>query len=130
MPSDHVPVIPEGCGGISPADLALLKTKRQFKEEYSRRFAIRAKVLSEIAMREDKARRVNEGLAEASSEPFFLCLQGAGSGDSHGGSSSGGGGGDNATGSGGDDGDGARGVRVVPVLALCFPQVHSRPCLV
>ena len=89
-------------------------------------------MLSEIALREHKARAINDGLAEPSSEGFFLCLQGINSdssgdnGNGDGGGSSNSSGGDIITTIGGNGGDiaGVGGVRVVPVLGLCFPQVH------
>ena len=79
IPSLLPPVLTMG-GGLSGGDIVqsdLLKyqTKRQFKEEYSIRFAERLEVIQMTKDRDSKAVRLDNALLQTISEGFILCLQ-------------------------------------------------------
>ena len=79
IPSLLPPVLTMGGGpsggDIVQSDLLKYQTKKQFKEEYSIRFAERLKVIEMTKDRDNKAVRLDNTLLQTISEGFFLCLQ-------------------------------------------------------
>lgn len=63
-----------GEGGIRGEDGVLMRTKKQFKEEFSRRLANRERVVAAIATREAKIERIDSAVNKPFSECFVICL--------------------------------------------------------
>ena len=79
IPAVEPPTVRLG-GGSAGADIVLgdlskCQTKKHFKEEYSLRFAERARVIGEIGVREELTKNLNAAFSAPFSEGFLLCYQ-------------------------------------------------------